>query len=101
MHIARQPTPGLQKIAELIDRIGAGMFTTVSDEGRMASRPMVPAGIDREGHLWFFTQRSSRKVSRLGQVNVSFSQPEEAMYVSMSGRTCLVDDAARAKELWS
>lgn len=101
MHITQQKTQGMQKIAELIERIGAGMFTTVSDAGRMASRPMVPAGVDGNGYLWFFTRRSSRKATQMGHVNVSFSQPEEALYVSMSGRTSLVDDAARAHELWS
>lgn len=101
MHIAQQKTQGMQTIAGLIERIGAGMFTTVSDAGRMASRPMVPAGVDGNGCLWFFTQRSSRKVRQLGHANVSFSQPEEALYVSMSGRTALIDDAQRAHQLWS
>jgi general stress protein 26 len=58
-----------------------------------------------DGTLWFFTKKSSPKVEEvqqnLGQVNVSYSDPNKMSFVSVSGKAELVDDKAKLKELWS
>jgi general stress protein 26 len=101
MNISQQSTPGMKKIAEMIDKVGAGMLTTIGAEGKMSSRPMLPVCIDENGYIWFFTRKSSRKLRQLGYVNVAFSQPDEAIYVSMSGRAALVEDPGSVERLWS
>jgi general stress protein 26 len=101
MNISQQNTPGMTKIAEMIDKVGAGMLTTITSEGKMSSRPMLPVGMDEDGYLWFVTRKSSRKLRQLGHVNVAFSQPDEATYVSMSGRAALVEDARQAGKFWT
>jgi general stress protein 26 len=58
-----------------------------------------------DGTLWFFTKKSSPKVGEiqqnLGQVNVSYSDPNKMSFISVSGKAELVDDKAKLKELWS
>jgi general stress protein 26 len=58
-----------------------------------------------DGSLWFFTKKSSPKVQEakqnLDQVNVSYSDPNQMSFVSISGKAELVDDKAKLKELWS
>jgi general stress protein 26 len=52
----------------------------------------------------FFTRTDSSKVPEIkkhAQINVSFSDPSHQSYVSVSGRGEIVQDKAKAKELWS
>ena len=52
--------------------------------------------------LWFFTQASSHKVLEIDhehQVNLSYAQPDENRYVSVSGTATLVRDRAKIDEL--
>ena len=94
----------LQKLRELVKDIDFCMMTTV-DEGRdLHSRPMSSNGdIDADGDIWFFTNASSHKVSEiksLPKVNVSFADPENQRYVSVSGTAQIVRDRAKIDELW-
>ena len=58
-----------------------------------------------DGTLWFFTKKSSPKVDEAkqnsNQVNVSFSDPNQMSFVSVSGSAEFIDDKAKLKELWS
>lgn len=58
-----------------------------------------------DGTLWFFTRKSSPKVDETkknsDQVNVSFSDPNQMSFVSVSGKAEFVDDKTKLKELWS
>ena len=80
------------------------MLTTVDEEGDLHSRPMSANGdIDPNGNLWFFTNVSSHKVSeieKLPKVNVSFADPENQHYVSITGKAQLVRDRNKIEELW-
>ncbi len=40
------------------------------------------------------------EIKKHSQVNVSFSDPAHQSYVSISGRAEVVQDKAKAKELW-
>ena len=94
----------LQKLREMVKDIDFCMLTTVDEEGALHSRPMSSNGdIDADGNLWFFTNISSHKVSevaKLPKVNVSFSDPDNQHYVSISGTAQLVSDRAKIDELW-
>jgi general stress protein 26 len=94
----------LQKLKELVKDIDFCMLTTVDESGDLHSRPMSSNGdIDENGDIWFFTNSSSHKVSeiaRLPKVNVSFADPDEQRYVSVSGRGELVRDQKKIEELW-
>lgn len=94
----------LQKLRELVKDIDFCMLTTVDENNDLHSRPMsVNGDIDPDGDLWFFTNVSSHKVSeiaRLPKVNVSFADPENQHYVSITGTAQLVRDRDKIEELW-
>ena len=94
----------LQKLREMVKDIDFCMLTTVDENGDLHSRPMSLNGdIDQDGDLWFFTNASSHKVteiSKLPKVNVSFADPDNQHYVSISGKAQLVRDRNKIDELW-
>ena len=94
----------LHKLREMMKDIDFCMLTTVDENGNLHSRPMsVNEHIDPNGDLWFFTGASSLKVSeisRLPKVNVSFADPDNQHYVSISGTAELVRDRKKIEELW-
>lgn len=94
----------LQKLRELVKGIDFCMLTTVDENNDLHSRPMsVNGDIDPDGDLWFFTNASSHKVSeiaRLPKVNVSFADPANQHYVSITGTAQLVRDREKIEELW-
>ena len=94
----------LQKLREMVKDIDFCMLTTVDENGDLHSRPMsVNGDIDPDGDLWFFTSASSLKVaeiSKLPKVNVSFADPDNQHYVSISGKAQLVRDRNKIDELW-
>jgi general stress protein 26 len=96
-----QLNPGMDKVASLIDSIGAGMLTTPDLQGVLTSRPMMPLEIDATGSIWFFTRPSGQKEADGGHLNLSFAKPADATYVSITGSSTLVYDRARIDELWS
>jgi len=94
----------LEKLRELVKDIDFCMLTTIDEQGDMHSRPMSANGeIDANGDLWFFTGASSHKVSEVSKspnVNVSFADPKNQHYVSISGAATLVRDRKKIDELW-
>ena len=94
----------LQKLREMVKDIDFCMLTTVDENGDLHSRPMsVNGDIDPDGDLWFFTNASSHKVneiSRTPKVNVSFADPDNQHYVSISGKAQLIRDRNKIEELW-
>ena len=94
----------IEKLAKLIKDVKIAMLTTEESDGTLRSRPMATQKTDFDGHLWFFTRASSQKideVERHHQVNVSYANPDDNTYVSVSGPGELVRDSAKNKELWN
>jgi general stress protein 26 len=95
---------GLQKVREMVKDIDFCMLTTIDEEGDLHSRPMSANGeIDPNGDLWFFTGVSSHKVSEVAsspKVNVSFADPKNQQYVSLTGVAKIVRDRKKIEELW-
>ena len=104
MSTALVPTEDLQKLKNLIKDIDFCMLTTIDERGDLHSRPMSSNGdIDADGDLWFFTGASSHKVSEINdspRVNLSFADPDNQNYVSVTGRAQLVRDRKKIDELW-
>ncbi len=92
------------KLGELIKDIRVAMLTTVDKEGRLHSRPMATQQTEFDGTLWFFTDANSVKVHELQRdrhVNVSYANPEDQRYVSVSGMASTMTDRGKMEELWS
>jgi general stress protein 26 len=95
-------TTDAAKIAELTSDIKIAMLTTVDAEGHLTARPMAQQETEFDGDLWFFVERSSRTAQNLAvspRVGVSLSSRDT--WVSLSGTAELVDDRAKARELWN
>lgn len=93
----------LKKLHTLIKGIKTAMLTTIDDHGALRSRPMGTMEVDDSHDLWFFTQLDSPKVAEIAremQVNVSYSDPGDNRYVSVSGLAQTIRDRAKIKELW-
>jgi general stress protein 26 len=93
-----------QKLRDMIKDIDFCMLTTVDENNDLHSRPMSLNGdVDREGNLWFFTSANSHKVGevkRTPKCNVSFANPDDNHYVSITGSAELVRDKQKIEELW-
>lgn len=65
---------------------------------------MATQRVDFDGDLWFFTENDAPKIPELQsdrRVNLSFADPDENVYVSVSGKAELVHDTDKMRELWS
>ncbi len=94
----------IQKLQELIRDIRVAMLTTVLPDGSLRSRPMETARAHFDGDLWFFTEADAPKVAELAQnphVNLSYAQPDDDRYVSISGTGQIVRDRKRIEVLWN
>lgn len=94
----------IKKLNELIKDIKFAMLTTVDEEGYLRSRPMATQKEEFDGTLWFFTDLQSSKSHEIDhehQVNVTYAEPSDQRYVSLSGLGRIVRDKERAKQLWT
>lgn len=94
----------LQHLWTLVKDIRMAMLTTLDPEGGLRSRPMATQQKDFDGDLWFFTRASSGKVDEAqmhSEVNLSYANPNDNRYVSVSGTAQLIRDQAKNKELWN
>jgi general stress protein 26 len=94
----------LQKVGDLIKDIKMAMLTTEAEVGVLRSRPMATQNSPFDGTLWFFISASSGKVGELDwnpEVNLSYAEPSDTKYVSVSGNGEIVRDRAKMQELWS
>lgn len=95
------------QVAELSDKIKGvrfAMFTTVDQHGHLISQPMTNQEVDADGALWFFTNSNTdlwQNIASSPKVNVSFAEPEDSLYVSISGTAERVVDRARIDDLWN
>lgn len=100
----KKPQDSVEKLRGLIKGIRIAMLTTAETDGTLRSRPMGTQQTEFDGDLWFFTGKSSPKVAEIQRdqnVNVSYADPGDNRYVSVSGRAELIDDKAKEKELWN
>lgn len=94
----------LEKMVDLIKDIRVAMLTTVDKEGELRSRPMATNEIKEEGVLYFFTEDSSAKIDELDinhKVNVSYSDRDDQVFVSVSGNASHIKDKNKISELWT
>jgi general stress protein 26 len=90
------------KVAALIKGNRIGMLTTTAQDGTLISRPMALQETEFDADLWFFAERTSRKVAHLNfnpQANVTVGSASS--WVSLTGTAEIIDDLAKKKELWN
>ena len=93
----------IEKLKTLTEGIDFCMLTTING-GQLRSRPMSTQEMDENGDLWFFTSDQTHKVDEIeadDRVNAAYSQPDDNVYVSVSGRASIVKDRQKIEELWN
>jgi general stress protein 26 len=91
-----------ETIAKIVKAAKVGLFTTVSPEGQLHSRPLAAQDVEFDGDLWFFVQDNSPKVRDLSgnsSVNVAFDSGKG--YLSVAGSATLVRDKQKIDEYWT
>lgn len=94
----------LEKLISLIKDIKTAMLTTLDDDNCLRSRPMRAIEVKPDGTLWFFTAYQSGKthdINHDSHVNVSYAEPEDEHYVSISGKAQVLRDQQKIDELWN
>lgn len=87
---------------ELIKGIKFGMLTHRNANGMLHAHPLTTQNesLDAESHLYFFISRKSELAQSLlqdGNVNVSYADPGEDSYVSVSGQAVIAEDPEKRK----
>ncbi|QDU26249.1 Pyridoxamine 5'-phosphate oxidase [Anatilimnocola aggregata] len=97
----RQDT--IDTLRGLIEGMSVAMLTTLSPEGKLHSRPMIPARHEFDGDVWFFVSGVSPICSEIRQhsaVNVSYATPAKDQFVTLSGTADIVTDRQKLELLW-
>ena len=93
----------IEKIVELVNKIHVCMFCTKLQQAPFSSRPMGTMEADKDGNLWFFSNKDSDKnheVEQNPQVQLLYSDPSNAEFICIFGNAEVLVDKEKAKELW-
>jgi len=93
-------------LRKLITDIKFAMLTTRSADGALTSRPMTTQAADEDDRdaLWFFLSKSGgilEDITADQHVGLTYADPDNDTYVSISGRAVLEDDLQHKQALWS
>ena len=91
----------VEKVQRIAKEVRTCMFVTLRDD-KIQSRPMATAAVDDDGTVWFFTDKNSDKVEELRgdePVHLAYSDPDDNVYLTLSGRARVSTDRAKMEEL--
>ncbi len=94
---------GFAKLVAMIEALEVGMLTTEDKNGHLRSRPMVTQRAE-DGVLWFLSAKDTPKILEVqkdSEVNLSYADPNNEVYISVSGVASAFQDPAKVRELWS
>lgn len=99
----KSPEPAA-KLRELLKGIKFAMLTTDGPDGRLRSRPMTTQESDYADHLWFIAPLNGPMVEELRHqpsVLLTYADTGGHRYVSVNGTALVMQDRAKAEELWN
>lgn len=102
--MSNEHTSQVAELSAKIKPVRFAMFTTVDQHGHLISQPMTNQEVDADGALWFYTSSNTdlwQNIASSPKVNVSFAEPDDSLYVSISGVAERVVDRARIEALWN
>ncbi|AQU78531.1 MULTISPECIES: pyridoxamine 5'-phosphate oxidase family protein [Planococcus] len=91
----------IKTVNDLIKDIKVAMFTTISTDNKIISRPMQTQEVEFDGNLWFLTMKDTEKYDEIisnPTINLAYAGKS---YVSISGTAEFIEDAAKKKEYWN
>ncbi len=80
------------------------MLTCRDTSGDLTSRPMTTVQDQFDGALWFFCSRAAPVIAALdrdGAVNLTYAEPKDDLYVSLSGMASIDTHRERREQLWN
>jgi general stress protein 26 len=92
----------LERVWDIIERVGVCMFTTHSGAG-MRARPLEARPDRRTGIIWFVSDLRSAKeheIARDPAVGLVFIDADAKAYLSLTARAEVSRDHAKAAEIW-
>lgn len=101
------PENSIDNLREKIEPIRFCMMTTISSGAsgpNLISRPMIQQALDDDGTLWFFTSDNHQLANDIDHhpiINAAFNEPDDNLYISVSGTAELVKDRTLFKKLWT
>jgi general stress protein 26 len=94
----------LEHLRKLIKDVKYALLTTAAPDGALHTRPLTTLDWEFDGVAWFLVARDSRLATEVGavpEVNLAYASPEDDTFVSLAGRAQVLQDPARARELWN
>jgi general stress protein 26 len=91
-------------LAAKIRPVSFAMFTTQGETGHLVSQPMTLVETDETGGMWFFTSTLTKlweNIAHHPEVNLSFVDQEDKLFVSVSGTAERIVERARIQSMWN
>ena len=96
------PQAGIDRVWDIIDKVGIAMLTTHSRAG-LRARPLEARPERDAGLIWFVTDIRSGKEHEIEaehDVGLVFIDAKEKVYLSITARAEVRRDHAKATEIW-
>jgi general stress protein 26 len=98
-------TADIDRVWTLISSIPVAMVVTHEGQGQhMRARPMAVRPARDEGAIYFLTDVDAPKADEIRQnqsICLALADNRSQKYVSITGRTEIIDDRNRVEEIWS
>lgn len=102
--MTKKHADAIKKVATMMRDIDFCMFTTISAEDGLYGRPMSNNGeVEFDGDIWFFSGADTRKIREIKanpRVHLSYVDPQNFRFISMTGEAEIVRDREKKRELW-
>ena len=92
----------IETITKVIESARVAMVTTITEDGKLVSRPLALLERVFDGDLWFFTEDPSSKTDQVranAAVNVAVQADND--YVSLAGTATVSKDQTMIEGLWT
>jgi general stress protein 26 len=99
----KDATGGSLRLEALVSGFRIAMLTTIGEDGHLHSYPIFARAAFFDSELWFFTHAHTYRVKDVAsdrQINVSYADADRDVYVSISGKGCLVQDRPGLEKSW-
>jgi general stress protein 26 len=96
------PQPELDRVWDIIEKVGVRMLTT-RFAGGLRARPLEARPERDAGLIWFVTDRNSskeREIEAEQDVGLVFIDAKEKAYLSITARAEVRRDRAKAAQIW-
>lgn len=95
----------IDKVKELAEGIDMCLFCTHVKQGDGEStRPMSTQGVDQQGNIWFFSDKTSLKNAEIKEdphVRLYYSKPGDSAFMVLNGEAEILFDRDLIEKYWS